>query len=66
MTAAVVHAQSTHKRSAVIAAATAVLANVLEYYDFAVYAYLAAIIGRTFFPSHDPRRRSYPPLLCLA
>jgi MHS family proline/betaine transporter-like MFS transporter len=25
--------------------------NILEFYDFAVYAYLAAILGRNFFPS---------------
>ncbi len=30
------------------------LANVLEFYDFAVYAYVAGIIGKVFFPSHDP------------
>ena len=28
-----------------------VLGNVLEFYDFAVYAYLAAILGRNFFPA---------------
>ena len=27
------------------------LGNVLEFYDFAVYAYLAAILGRNFFPA---------------
>jgi MFS family permease len=36
----------------VVAAATA--GNVLEWYDFAVYGFLAAIIGRNFFPSGDP------------
>lgn len=35
------------------AVAAAVVGNVLEWYDFAVYGYLAAIIGRTFFPSGD-------------
>lgn len=37
-------------RQAVIAA---VFGNVLEWYDFAVYAYLAVIIARKFFPAGD-------------
>jgi MHS family proline/betaine transporter-like MFS transporter len=28
--------------------------NVLEWYDFAVYGYFAAVIGKHFFPSDDP------------
>jgi MHS family proline/betaine transporter-like MFS transporter len=28
--------------------------NVLEWYDFAVYGYLAPIIGKVFFPGDDP------------
>lgn len=36
------------------AVAAAVVGNVLEWYDFAVYTFLAAIIGRNFFPSSDP------------
>lgn len=28
--------------------------NVMEWYDFAVYGYFAATIGRLFFPSEDP------------
>ncbi len=28
--------------------------NALEFYDFLAYAFFAAQIGRTFFPSHDP------------
>ncbi|MCG6954522.1 MAG: MFS transporter [Gemmatimonadetes bacterium] len=35
------------------AVAAAVVGNVLEWYDFAVYGYVAAIIGRTFFPTGD-------------
>ncbi len=31
--------------------AAMVSGNVLEFYDFAVYAYLAAILGRNFFPA---------------
>jgi len=36
------------------AVTAAVVGNVLEWYDFAVYSFLAGIIGRTFFPSGDP------------
>lgn len=32
----------------------AVLGTVLEWYDFAIYASMAAVIGRLFFPSNDP------------
>jgi MHS family proline/betaine transporter-like MFS transporter len=31
----------------------AVVGNVLEWYDFAVYGYLATLIAKTFFPSSD-------------
>ncbi len=31
-----------------------IVGNVVEWYDFALYGYLAAIIGRLFFPSEDP------------
>ncbi|MCX7360610.1 MAG: MFS transporter [Alphaproteobacteria bacterium] len=41
---------SAQSRKAVTAA---VIGNVLEWYDFAVYAYVAAIIARKFFPSQD-------------
>ncbi len=30
------------------------IGNVLEWYDFAIYGYFAAQIGRTFFPAEDP------------
>ena len=36
------------------AVTAAVVGNVLEWYDFAVYSFLAGIIGKTFFPSGDP------------
>jgi MHS family proline/betaine transporter-like MFS transporter len=36
------------------ALAAGVIGNMLEWYDFAIYGYFAAQIGRTFFPSHDP------------
>jgi MHS family proline/betaine transporter-like MFS transporter len=35
------------------AVAAAVIGNVLEWYDFAVYAFVAGIIGKNFFPSGD-------------
>lgn len=38
-------------RGAVVAA---VIGNALEFYDFTVYAFFAAIIGRAFFPSDSP------------
>ena len=28
--------------------------NILEWYDFALYGYVAPYIGPLFFPSHDP------------
>jgi len=31
-----------------------VIGNVVEWYDFALYGFLAAIIGRLFFPGQDP------------
>ena len=30
------------------------IGNVMEWYDFAVYGYFAAVIGRLFFPGNDP------------
>jgi MHS family proline/betaine transporter-like MFS transporter len=41
---------SSQSRRAVTAA---VIGNVLEWYDFAVYGYVAAIIGKNFFPGSD-------------
>jgi MHS family proline/betaine transporter-like MFS transporter len=35
------------------AVAAAVAGNVLEWYDFAIYAYMATIVAKKFFPSHD-------------
>ncbi|HWF84082.1 MAG TPA: MFS transporter [Vicinamibacterales bacterium] len=35
------------------AVAAAVVGNVLEWYDFAVYGYFAAMLGKNFFPSGD-------------
>ena len=33
--------------------AAGAIGNVLEWYDFALYGYFAATIGRTFFPHED-------------
>jgi len=49
-TATVGAAASPQSRRAVTAA---VIGNVLEWYDFAVYGYVAAIIGKNFFPGTD-------------
>jgi MHS family proline/betaine transporter-like MFS transporter len=46
----VVEAKEVQVREAVGAA---VIGNVLEWYDFAVYAYLAAVIGKNFFLGSD-------------
>src|SRR5215470_11087884 len=35
------------------AVAAAVIGNVLEWYDFAVYAYMATVIAKKFFPAGD-------------
>jgi MHS family proline/betaine transporter-like MFS transporter len=45
------HIHPAHLPVRLIAAGTA--GNVLEWYDFAVYGYFAAPIGRHFFPSED-------------
>ncbi|MDP1963966.1 MAG: MFS transporter [Reyranella sp.] len=34
--------------------AVGAIGNVLEWYDFAIYGYFAAAIGRAFFPREDP------------
>ena len=34
--------------------AAGAIGNVLEWYDFAIYGYFAAAIGRTFFPKEGP------------
>jgi len=41
---------SSQARRAILAA---VIGNVLEWYDFAVYAYMATIIAKQFFPAKD-------------
>src|SRR4029450_8538006 len=55
MTEAVLAAPSAHladnSRKAIWAAA---IGNLLEWYDFGVYAYLAGLIATKFFPGNDP------------
>ncbi|MBL0901486.1 MAG: MFS transporter, partial [Reyranella sp.] len=34
--------------------AAGMIGNLLEWYDFAIYGYFAATIGRVFFPAEDP------------
>ena len=46
-------AGAARERKARHAVTAAVVGNVLEWYDFAVYSFLAGIIGQTFFPSGD-------------
>ena len=41
------------RRAARRAVTAAVVGNVLEWYDFAVYAYMAGVIAKTFFPAGD-------------
>lgn len=42
------------KTSARRVIAAGAIGNVLEWYDFAIYGYFAASIGRAFFPKEDP------------
>ena len=34
--------------------AAGTIGNVLEWYDFSIYGFFAAAIGRTFFPQEEP------------
>jgi len=34
--------------------AAGLIGNMLEWYDFAIYGYLAPVVGQVFFPSDDP------------
>ena len=44
---------ATTRQSSFQAVSAAVIGNVLEWYDFAVYGFMAGIIGKNFFPSGD-------------
>ena len=43
--------KATHVRRVI---AAGMIGNLLEWYDFAIYGYFAATIGRQFFPHEDP------------
>ncbi len=43
-----------HRTQTRRAVSAAVIGNVLEWYDFAVYAYVAVYIAKNFFPQGDP------------
>lgn len=51
------------RQSAIRTAAAGLIGNVLEWFDFAVYAYFSTDIGRQFFQESDPTKRQ---LLALA
>jgi MFS transporter, MHS family, proline/betaine transporter len=46
-----VQPESSQTRRAIVAGA---IGNIMEWYDFAVYGFFAAILGRQFFPADDP------------
>ena len=50
-------------RRATIAAA---IGNTVETYDYAVYGFLAAVLGKLFFPARRPARPCCPPSRCSA
>jgi MFS transporter, MHS family, proline/betaine transporter len=54
MTEAVVHISEMPPAQRRKARVAGVIGNVVEWYDFALYGYLAAVIGRLFFPSENP------------
>lgn len=42
------------EKARVKAVTSAVVGNVMEWYDFAIYAFFATVIAQKFFPSEDP------------
>jgi hypothetical protein len=52
--AAETHQENCTTRGSFRAHRCATVGNVLEWYDFAVYGFLAAIIGKHFFRADDP------------
>jgi MHS family proline/betaine transporter-like MFS transporter len=52
MVAATPHSR-TQAEGAKVAITAAVIGNVLEWYDFAVYGFMAGLIGKNFFPAGD-------------
>ena len=47
-------AERSHPAIPTSAVVATVLGNALEFYDFTTYAFFAVMIGRAFFPAHDP------------
>jgi MFS family permease len=47
-------AAQSHPPIPISAVVATVLGNALEFYDFTTYAFFAVMIGRVFFPTHDP------------
>ncbi|HYL32832.1 MAG TPA: MFS transporter [Stellaceae bacterium] len=47
------HAHAATTRLSSVALAAGGIGNLLEWYDFGLYGYLAPVLGRLFFPSHD-------------
>jgi len=47
-----------------LAAVAALLGNALEWYDFAVYGFVASALGRAFFPAELPPCRPWPASGC--
>lgn len=48
--------QQAKSRAAALPIVAGTIGNVIEWYDFAVYAYFAPTIGALFFPSDVPNR----------
>lgn len=42
------------RRLSIAALGAGTVGNILEWYDFGIYGYLAPVIGSLFFPSHNP------------
>ncbi len=46
--------RSEHKSNTTRVILAGLIGNFMEWYDFAVYGYLATVIGKQFFPSENP------------
>lgn len=51
------HVHSRRQHSLRLAVGSALVGNVLEWYDFLTYAYLGSVLSRLFFPSESPHAR---------
>ena len=47
-------AQGQRKQSRMRLVTAAAVGNALQFYDFTVYGFFALLIGKLFFPVHDP------------